>query len=107
MNSGDYISRIGLGIGKCNPDVFEDKGYAEGWNAAVGIIEAAPPADVRPVVLCRKCKFCEKRSSDCLICHHPKNAYHAQARFCEPDDFCSYGEAGEWDGRYGDERSDA
>ena len=50
MSSGDYISRIGLGIGKCNPDVFENKGYAEGWNAAVGIIEAAPPAEVRPVV---------------------------------------------------------
>lgn len=61
---------------------------------------------VRRLITCGECKHCEKRSPDCLICQHPKNAYHAQACFCEPDDFCSYGDAGEWDGRYGDERSD-
>lgn len=106
MSNGDYISRedaknaaalIALTSAKREMTCGEVK----------RIMENIPPADVQPVVLCRKCKFCEKRSSDCLICHHPKNAYHAQARFCEPDDFCSYGEAGEWDGRYGDERSDA
>lgn len=28
-----------IGIGKCNPDIFENKGYAQGWNNAVGLIE--------------------------------------------------------------------
>ena len=46
----EYIEREVLGIGKCNPDVFEDKGYAKGWNAAIDIIQNAPAADVRPVV---------------------------------------------------------
>ena len=45
-----YINVDDLGIGKCNPNVFEDKGYAKGWNAAIDIIEKAPAADVRPVV---------------------------------------------------------
>ena len=43
----DYISREALGIGFCNPDIFEDKGYAKGWNAAIEIIKNAPAADVR------------------------------------------------------------
>ena len=42
----DYIDRKALGIGKCNTDVFENKGYAEGWNSAIEIIENAPAADV-------------------------------------------------------------
>lgn len=42
----EYIDRKALGIGKCNPDVFENKGYAEGWNSAIEIIENAPAADV-------------------------------------------------------------
>lgn len=45
----EYIDREALGIGKCNPEVFEDKGYANGWNAAIEIILSAPAADVRPV----------------------------------------------------------
>lgn len=46
----EYIDRKALGIGKCNPDVFENKGYAEGWNSAIEIIENAPAADVVEVV---------------------------------------------------------
>lgn len=46
----EYIEREKLGIGRCNPDVFVDKGYAKGWNAAIDIIQSAPAADVRPVV---------------------------------------------------------
>ena len=45
----DYINREALGIGFCNPDVFKDKGYATGWNAAIQIIKDAPAADVREV----------------------------------------------------------
>ena len=38
-----------LGIGRCNPDVFENKSYADGWNAAVTMIENAPAVDAEPV----------------------------------------------------------
>ena len=46
----EYIERDSIGIGKCNPDIFEDKGYAKGWNSAIDIIQNAPAADVRSVV---------------------------------------------------------
>ena len=39
---GDLIDRQALGVGKCNPEVFNNKGYAEGWNALIDIIEKAP-----------------------------------------------------------------
>lgn len=45
----DYIDRAVLGIGLCNRDVFENKGYADGWNAAVKILKEAPAADVQAV----------------------------------------------------------
>lgn len=40
-----YIDADALGIGKANRDVFENKAYADGWNAAIDIIESAPTAD--------------------------------------------------------------
>lgn len=45
----DYIDRAALGIGLCNRDVFGNKGYADGWNAAVKILKEAPAADVQAV----------------------------------------------------------
>ena len=45
-----------LGIGKCNPDVFNDKGYAKGWNSAIEILQNAPTVDAVPVVRCGECK---------------------------------------------------
>ena len=42
----EYIDRKALGIGKCNPDIFENKSYANGWNAAIDLLEKAPTADV-------------------------------------------------------------
>jgi hypothetical protein len=44
-----YINITELGVGKCNPDLFNDKGYAEGWNTAIDIIEKTPTAEVQPV----------------------------------------------------------
>ena len=44
-----YIDADALGIGKANRDVFDNKAYADGWNAAIGIIESAPTADVKEV----------------------------------------------------------
>lgn len=46
----EYIDRIALGIGFCNPEIFESKEYARGWNSAIKIIENAPTADVVEVV---------------------------------------------------------
>ena len=78
----EYIDRKALGIGKCNPDVFENKGYAEGWNSAIEIIENAPAADVVEVVRCKDCKhWCEPA---CQIKVSQHGLYS--------DDFCSYGE---------------
>lgn len=45
----DYIDRAALGIGSCNRDVFENKSYADGWNAAVKILKEAPAADVQEI----------------------------------------------------------
>lgn len=41
-----YIDLDKLGIGKANTDVFADKGYAEGWNSAIDILEKADVEDV-------------------------------------------------------------
>lgn len=43
-----YIDFDALGVGMCNPDVFENKGYAEGWNSLMRILYDAPSADVEP-----------------------------------------------------------
>lgn len=45
----DYIDRVALGIGLCNRDVFENKGYADGWNAAVKILKEAPAVDIQKI----------------------------------------------------------
>lgn len=42
------IDADALGIGKANPDCFEEKAYARRWNTAIEIIEAAPSVDAPP-----------------------------------------------------------
>lgn len=49
MNN-DLISRTALGIGRCDPNVFNNWAYADGWNACIDIIESAPAVDAVPVV---------------------------------------------------------
>lgn len=49
MQNDDLISRSGLGVDFCNPDVFENKAYAEGWNSLIKIIKEAPSVDAAPV----------------------------------------------------------
>ena len=44
-----YIDVESLGIGRANSEVFENRAYADGWNAAIDIITSAPTADVREV----------------------------------------------------------
>lgn len=67
----EYIEREALGIGKCNPDVFENKAYADGWNSAIEIIENAPAADAAPV---RHGKWNKSKGNEELTAHgfvHP------------------------------------
>ena len=45
----EYIDREQLGIGYADREVFENKGYADGWNAAIDIINKAPVANVAEV----------------------------------------------------------
>ena len=73
----EYIEREALGIGKCNPDVFENKAYADGWNSAIEIIENAPAADVAPV---RHGKWNKSKGNEELTAHG----------FVQPDEYiCS------------------
>lgn len=43
------IDADALGIGKANTAMFENKGYADGWNSAIEILEQAPTMDAEPV----------------------------------------------------------
>ena len=58
------IDADALGIGKCNPDIFEDKGYAKGWNSAIELVASAPTIDAVPVVRCRECRYVDIGSND-------------------------------------------
>ena len=51
------------------------------------IIEAIPAADVRPVVLCRNCKYCIKEDEFEYWC----NGFCSTARLVREDDYCSHG----------------
>ena len=69
----DYIDRVALGIGLCNRDVFENKGYADGWNAAVKILKEAPAADVQEIKhgkwkLCYEDRRMQIAGDECSAC---------------------------------------
>lgn len=91
-----------LGIGKANPDVFENKAYADGWNSAIDIINTAPTVDAVEVVHCKDCEHAERYEridgTAGYCCGHPQNIFtygeHWDRVFKpikETDDFCSYG----------------
>lgn len=44
-----YIDIESLGIGRANSEVFENRAYADGWNAVIDIVLSAPTADVEEV----------------------------------------------------------
>lgn len=52
----DYIDRAALGIDFCRWNVFENKSYVDGWNAAIKILKEAPAVDVSEVVRCKDCQ---------------------------------------------------
>ena len=78
-----YIDADALGIGKANRDVFDNKAYADGWNAAIDIIESSPTADVVEAVRCKDCKFfCRGKMCYC----------EEFGGIVAEEDFCSRGE---------------
>lgn len=73
----DYIDRDALGIDFCRWNAFENKSYADGWNAAVKILEEAPAADVQGVKHGEWIKFYPKNAFDgsyyCSFCGHEQD----------------------------------
>ena len=81
------IDADALGVGKCNPDVFDDKGYAKGWNSAIEILQNAPTLDAVAVVRCKDCKYSYDDMGG-LCCSHG-----VCVDCVVPEDFfCRYGE---------------
>ena len=78
----DYIDRAALGIGLCNRDVFENKGYADGWNAAVKILKEAPAVDVSEIVRCKDCKNYELMKSNNYHFCNEFGGYVTEKDFC-------------------------
>lgn len=71
----DYIDRAALGIGLCNRDIFENKGYADGWNAAVKNLKEAPAVDVQEIKYGKWIEtqeplgWCDVDCAECSVCH--------------------------------------
>ena len=90
-----YIDVDKLGIGRANPDTFESKDYADGWNSAISILEKADVEDLVNVVRCKDCKyFLDKQRENhqgVCMCGEKDTSYAADF-YPYADDFCSYGE---------------
>lgn len=71
-----------LGIGKCNPDVFNDKGYAKGWNSAIEILQNAPTVDAVPV---RHGRWIDSEEDGhptiCGVCNYPVDRFY-KTKYC-------------------------
>lgn len=71
----DYIDRAALGIDFCRWNVFENKSYVDGWNAAVKILKEAPVADVQDIKHGKWIKtqeplgWCDVDCAECSVCH--------------------------------------
>ena len=46
----ELIDRRALGIGKAKREIFDVPEYADGWNAAIEVIDNAPTIEAKPVV---------------------------------------------------------
>lgn len=114
------IDADALGIGKAKREAFTVPEYADGWNAAIDIIDAAPTVDIdRPtrsqfkrmavqlgykeVVYCKDCEFAEPYEREDgeigYYCHNEKHSFVYGATWGrkfnpvkEKNDFCSDGE---------------
>jgi hypothetical protein len=71
----DYIDRAALGIDFCRWNVFENKSYVDGWNAAIKILKEAPAADVQEIKHGKWIEtqeplgWCDIDCAECSVCH--------------------------------------
>lgn len=71
----DYIDRAALGIDFCRWNVFENKSYVDGWNAAVKILKEAPAVDVQEIKYGKWIEtqeplgWCDVDCAECSVCH--------------------------------------
>lgn len=111
------INADALGIGKAKREAFTVPEYADGWNAAIDIIDAASTVDIdrptrsqfkrmavqlgyEPVIHCRECghydpdtEFCEIHSH--FITRNGEFCYPSESsewKMFSPDYFCGDGE---------------
>lgn len=85
-----YIDVDKLGIGRANPDAFESKDYADGWNSAISILEKADVEDLVKVIYCKDCKYAKK--SKVVLGIPDYECLKTNITCLDADDFCSYGE---------------
>ena len=68
-----FVDIDALGIGPANPDVFRDRAYANGWNAAIKMLDNClkdiPAADVAPLRHGRWIFDAENYEWNCSECH--------------------------------------
>lgn len=107
------IDADALGIGKAKREVFTAPEYADGWNAAIDIKDAAPTIEIdrptrsqfkrmaaqlgyEPVIHCRECKHYRNHPNGLCYAHTEpddnERGYKGETVCVEPEDFCSYGE---------------
>ena len=71
----DYIDRAALGIDFCRWNVFENKSYVDGWNAAIKILKEAPAVDVQEIKHGKWIEtqeplgWCDVDCAECSVCH--------------------------------------
>lgn len=63
-----YVDVEAIGIGRADPDIFENPEYAHGWNAAITLIVEAPIADVARVKHGEWVKEVFSRNLTCSSC---------------------------------------
>ena len=107
------IDADALGIGKAKREAFTVPEYADGWNAAIDIIDATPTVEIdRPtrsqfkrmavqlgyelVIHCRECKHYRNHPNGLCYAHTEpddnERGYKGETVCVDPEDFCSYGE---------------
>lgn len=91
----DLIDRKTLGVGEAKPELFQNRAFADGWNALLGMIRNSKRVDAVPVVRCKDCKHAISQGSfgpGTVLCRENDTIYPLNG-------FCSKGtkEGGEED----------
>ena len=84
----EYIDRQAV-LDELDEDIEEFVECDYALKTAKKYIKKIPPADVQSVVLCSKCRYCQKEDEYTLWC----TGFCNPSRLVRPDDFCSHGEA--------------